>query len=277
MRLDREHHRPIAGDSPQAEASKLIARAYQTMIWGPVSCGAAATRRAARFLPSSVGAFDDLDAAEALELISRAPDPDWAGRLSKAKITAALTRARRKDVDGSLLTSQIPIRTWADWDDARPGFVEIDLVGHDGGTAAGEFCFTLTVTDIATGWTVNRSAHNKAQRWVLEALEHAMAQFPFPISGIDSDNVGEFINIHLLRYCEQHRITFTRSQNDGCHAGQKNWPRVRELVGYHRYDTPAELTKLNARLRRERSCPPPVQTRSTGRCRALTARLPSDL
>ena len=85
------------------------------------------------------------------------------------------------------MKSQIPVRTWADWDDAVPGFVEIDLVGHEGGNASGEFCFTLTVTDIATGWTVNRSVRNKAQRWVFEALEHVVDQFPFPILGIDSD------------------------------------------------------------------------------------------
>lgn len=130
-----------------------------------------------------------------------------------------------------------------------PGFVEIDLVGHEGGNASGEFCFTLTVTDIATGWTINRSVRNKAQKWVFDALQHVVAAFPFPIKGIDSDNGSEFINAHLLRWCEQHKITFTRSRpgnkNDGAHVEQKNWARVRELVGYYRYDTPAELSKLN--------------------------------
>lgn len=63
----------------------------------------------------------------------------------------------------SLLKAQIPVRSWADWDDAVPGFVEIDLAGHDGGAASGELCFTLTVTDIATGWTINRSVRNNAR------------------------------------------------------------------------------------------------------------------
>jgi len=160
-----------------------------------------------------------------------------------------LPRGRSHTKPGSLLKSQIPVRTWADWDDAVPGFVEIDLVGHEGGNSSGEFCFTLTVTDIATGWTINRSVRNKAQRWVFEALQHASAQFPFPIRGIDSDNGSEFINEELLRYCTKHQITFTRSRpgnkNDGAHVEQKNWARVRELVGYYRYDTPAELAKLN--------------------------------
>jgi hypothetical protein len=160
-----------------------------------------------------------------------------------------LPRGRSHTKPGTLLKSQIPIRTWAEWDDAAPGFVEIDLVGHEGGNASGEYCYTLTVTDIATGWTVNRSVRNKAAKWVFEALEHVTAAFPFPIIGIDSDNGSEFINEHLLRYCVEQKITFTRSRpgnkNDGAHVEQKNWARVRELVGYLRYDTAAELELLN--------------------------------
>lgn len=179
-------------------------------------------------------------------------------RMSAATIDRRLAPERAKLVlrgrshtkPGSLLKSQIPVRTWADWDDAVPGFVEIDLVGQEGGVASGEFCFTLTVTDIATGWTVNRSVPNKAQKWVLIALQYALARFPFPILGIDSDNGAEFINDHLLAYCRAHQITFTRSRpgnkNDGAHVEQKNWARVRELVGYYRYDTTAELETLNA-------------------------------
>ena len=160
-----------------------------------------------------------------------------------------LSRGRSHTMPGTLLKAQIPIRTWADWDDAVPGFVEIDLVGHEGGNASGEHCFTLTVTDIATGWTVNRSVRNKAEKWVFDALMHVGRVFPFPIIGIDSDNGSEFINHHLFDYCVANKITFTRSRsghsNDGAHVEQKNWTHVRELVGYHRYDSPAELTLLN--------------------------------
>ena len=99
-----------------------------------------------------------------------------------------ISRGRSHTKPGTLLKSQIPIRTWADWDDAIPGFVEIDLVGHEGGNAPGKHCFILTVTDIATGWTVNRSVQNKAEKWVFEALMHITRVFPFPIIGIDSDN-----------------------------------------------------------------------------------------
>ncbi len=213
---------------------------------------APAGKRLAPMLPILVpllrrdGELDLSDAeAELLVAMSAATiDRRLAGERAKM-----MPRGRSHTKPGSLLKSQIPIRTWADWDDAVPGFVEIDLVGHEGGNSSGEFCFTLTVTDIATGWTVNRSVRNKAQRWVFEALEHVIGQFPFSIIGIDSDNGSEFINEHLLRWCIEQKVTFTRSRpgnkNDGAHVEQKNWARVRELVGYYRYDTAAELAKLN--------------------------------
>jgi hypothetical protein len=164
----------------------------------------------------------------------------------RAKLTS---RGRSHTKPGTLLKSQIPIRTWAEWTEDLPGFVEIDLVGHEGGNSSGEFCFTLTVTDIATGWTINRSVKNKAEIWVFEAIEYVAAQFPFPILGIDSDNGSEFINHHLFDYCNEHQITFTRSRsgnkNDGAHVEQKNWTHVRELVGYLRFDTAKELSILN--------------------------------
>jgi hypothetical protein len=177
--------------------------------------------------------------------------------MSAATIDRRLAPERRKHQvkgrattkPGSLLKSQIPVRTWADWDDGRPGFVEIDLVCHDGGNLTGPHAFTLTVTDIATGWTENRSVPSKAAKCVLAALNDIAAKMPFPILGVDSDNGSEFINVHLLSWCQQRQITFTRARpgnkNDGCHVEQKNWAVVRQVVGYHRYDTAAELLLLN--------------------------------
>ena len=158
-------------------------------------------------------------------------------------------RGRVGTKPGSLLKSQIPVRTWADWDDAAPGFVEIDTVFHDGGNRGGGHAFTLTVTDIATGWTENRSLPDRTAKHVLAALNHVAAALPFPILGVDSDNGSEFINDDLLAWCEDRRITFTRSRpgnkNDGCHVEQKNWAVVRTVVGYYRYDTASELLLLN--------------------------------
>ncbi|MEP7194242.1 MAG: transposase family protein [Actinomycetota bacterium] len=193
--------------------------------------------------------FEELDitdetAAELLAMSAATMDRRLAGDRAKMQL-----RGRSHTKPGSLLKTQIPIRTWAQWDDAVPGFVEIDLVGHEGGNAIGEHAYTLTVTDIATGWTENRSVPNKAQKWVFAALMEIRAVFPFPIIGIDSDNGSEFINWHLLAWCEREKVTFTRSRagnsNDGAHVEQKNWAVVRTVVGYHRYDTAAEVLLLN--------------------------------
>lgn len=130
----------------------------------------------------------DAQAALLMRMSAATIDRKLAGERAKL-----FPRGRSHTKPGTLLKSQIPVRTWAEWDDAVPGFVEIDLVGHEGGNSFGEFCFTLTVTDISTGWTVNRSVRNKAAKWVFEALEYVTAVFPFPIIGIDSDNGSEFI------------------------------------------------------------------------------------
>ncbi len=159
-------------------------------------------------------------------------------------------KGRSHTKPGTLLKSQIPIRTWSEWDEGRPGFVEIDLVGHEGGNPLGEFCFTLTMTDVYSGFTINQSVKNKAAVHVTSAIDYAKKKFPFPVLGIDSDNGSEFINAHLFDYCSANKLTFTRSRpfnkNDGAHVEQKNWTHVRELVGYLRFDTEEELELLNA-------------------------------
>ena len=158
-------------------------------------------------------------------------------------------RARSQTKPGTLLKHQIPIRTFSDWDDLRPGFVEIDLVSHEGGNARGDYAYTLDATDVWSGWTETEAVRNRSERMVFAGLEKALARFPFAICGIDSDNGGEFINNHLLRYCTEHEITFTRSRpyrkNDNCFVEQKNYSVVRRAVGYRRYDIPLELEALN--------------------------------
>jgi hypothetical protein len=187
------------------------------------------------------------------KLLSISPATIDRALADEKKRYALKSRARTKP--GTLLRHQVPMRTFADWDDAQPGFVEVDLVGHDGGWNHGEFAQTLTLTDIATGWTELATARNKAQLWVFPALEQVRQRLPFPLVGIDSDNGAEFINHHLVRYCNEQRIVFTRSRpyrkNDNCFVEQKNWSVVRRFVGYARYDTDqacALLGKLDAAL-----------------------------
>ena len=159
-------------------------------------------------------------------------------------------KGRTHTKPGSLLKHQIPIRTFADWNEQEPGFFEIDLVGHDGGDASGDFCHTLTLTDVDTGWVELHGLKNKAQRWTHAALQDARRTLPITVKGIDTDNGSEFINHHLVGFCHEHQITFTRGRpyrkNDTCYVEQKNGHVVRRAVGYHRYDTDEELAALNA-------------------------------
>lgn len=128
---------------------------------------------------------------------------------------------------GSMLKSQIPIKTWHEWDDTHPGFLEIDLVAHDGGDNNGEYHWSMNATDVATGWTEAITVRSKGERIVGAGLDELVLRFPFAILGIHSDNGSEFINHHLLNWTQHRQITFTRGRpnhhNDQAHIEQKNW------------------------------------------------------
>ena len=192
------------------------------------------------------GEIDALDPAVPLLRSMSAATID---RLLTADRAPSRLKGRATTKPGTLLRSQIPIRTGTEWNDARPGFLEIDLVAHCGDTTAGDYCNTLDATDIATGWTETRAVKNKAQVHVFAALTHIVSRLPFGLLGIDSDNGGEFINDQLKRFCDEKEVMFTRSRayrkNDNCHVEQKNWSVVRQNVGYARFDTPEELAILN--------------------------------
>jgi hypothetical protein len=136
---------------------------------------------------------------------------------------------------GPLCKSQIPVRTFSQWEEDRPGFVEMDLVAHCGDHLNGGFLYTLTLTDLATGWTECIPLQEKSADAVLAALEQARKLFPFPLLGIDTDSGAEFLNAEVIAYCEQEQLTFTRGRpgvkNDQCHVEQKNGAVVREAVG----------------------------------------------
>jgi len=169
--------------------------------------------------------------------------------LKPVKDRYRLGKGRKGTKPRTLLKNAIPVKTFSDWDDKKPGFLEVDLVGHDGGNPSGDFIQSLNFTDIATCWDVTVACKNKAQKHVFSGIKTAQDRFPFPFKGIDSDNGSEFINAHMLRYCTENKITFTRSRpykkNDSCFVEQKNYSVVRRAVGYLRYDTDEELDILN--------------------------------
>lgn len=177
--------------------------------------------------------------------------PSTMDRLRTGRRCQATRKSRGFTKPGTLLKDRIPIRTWADWTEDQPGFCEMDLVDHSGGLVirGADHAWTLSFTDVYTGWTECVAVRNKAQVHVFAAIKQARQRLPFPLLGVDSDNGSEFINDQLYRYCDQEEITFTRGRagrkNDNAHVEQKNWSIVRRTVGYYRYDTPEQLRLLN--------------------------------
>jgi hypothetical protein len=149
---------------------------------------------------------------------------------------------------GTWLKHEIPIRTFTEWDDARPGFCEVDLVAHCGSSTQGFYLCTLCAVDIATAWIELDAVWGKGQERVGAAIHHVRERLPVPLVGLDSDNGSEFINRGLFEYCGRHGITFTRSRawkkNDSAHVEQKNGAIVRQLIGYDRFASRAAYAQL---------------------------------
>ncbi|MEO6942320.1 MAG: transposase family protein [Terrimesophilobacter sp.] len=143
----------------------------------------------------------------------------------------------------------IPIMTHVAAIDWQPGLVAIDTVAHCGHTTRGQYAFTLTVTDVFTGWTINKAIRNKAAVWVAEAMDEINTDFPYPIDHVHSDNGSEFLNDPVTKWANQHDIRMTRSRpqhsNDNPFVEQKNGAIVRKSAFGYRYDTEDELDLLN--------------------------------
>ena len=99
VRLDRAHHRPVAGDSDLADAVKLLARAHQTAVWERTRHVLRLRSTLLEFFPAAVAAFADLAAADSLAMLGRAPDPARAAKLTRVQVVAALRAARRHHVE----------------------------------------------------------------------------------------------------------------------------------------------------------------------------------
>jgi hypothetical protein len=166
------------------------------------------------------------------------------------------SRGRCGTRPGTLLRSQIPIRT-EHWEVSGPGFIEADTVAHCGESMAGEFCWSITATDVHTQWTETRAVPNRSQATVSARIAQIEASLPFPILGFDTDNGGEFLNWHLLAYFGKRNkpVHFTRSRayrkNDNARVEQKNWTHVRQLVGYGRLEGERVAELLDALYRKE--------------------------
>lgn len=159
-------------------------------------------------------------------------------------------RGRSGTRPGTQLLHQIPIKM-SHWNVSEPGFMQADTVAHGGSSMEGNFVWSLTFTDICSGWTENRATWNKGSHGVVTQLQDIEQHLPFVIKGFHSDNGSEFLNHHLYRYYTKRRtpISLTRGRprhgNDQAHVEQKNWTHVRLLLGFQRIEDPDLIPKIN--------------------------------
>jgi len=230
---------PAPIQRPRAPRYDAAVRDALVIAWGATNrlCG----KRLVPFLPELVPSLERhghlVLTEEVRELLLRL-SPATADRLLRPVRQPARGVSTTKR--GTLLKHQVPVRTFAQWDDVRPGFLEADSVAHCGGSIEGAYLHTLTLTDVATGWTECLALLHRTQHAVLQALDQARRLLPFRLLGLDTDNGGEFLNEGLLAYCEREEITFTRGRayrsNDQCFVEQKNGSIVRQVVGYDRFE-----------------------------------------
>jgi hypothetical protein len=183
--------------------------------------------------------------AQLLELSASTMD-----RLLKQYRHKGLRRPFSQSHSTPALKTRIPVRTFGDWGDAKPGSFQADLVMHCGESTAGFHLTTLDMVDVATGWNECQAVWGKGQRYVWTAVQKVREQLPFPLCELHTDNGGEFLNETLHPWCVTEGIQFTRGRpykkNDQAHIEQKNWTSVRRLVGYDRYSSKEALAELAA-------------------------------
>jgi len=219
-----------------------------TIIWQ--AANRLCSKRLVPFLPefiSTLERFSHLSISDETRKKLLAISPATVDRLL-AEFRHGRPRGLSTTRPGALIKQQIPVRTFADWDDLKPGFFEADLVAHCGTSTHGPYLSTFVLTDVATGWTECCALVSHDQEQILRALKQLRTLLPFPLQGLDTDNGSEFINYQLLHYCQQEKITFTRcrpyKKNDQCHVEQKNGSLVRRMVGYDRFEGSAACRQL---------------------------------
>jgi Integrase core domain len=175
--------------------------------------------------------------------------------LGPTKLAAAGGRRRRMGFY-SAIRREVPIRTFNDWKEPPPGFCEVDMVAHGGTSVAGSFIQTLTMVDVATGWTECLPLVTRDGSLVVEAIKRAQGLFPWLLRGVDFDNDSAFMNEVVVPWCRNQKLEVTRSRaykkNDQAFVEQKNGAVVRRLIGYGRFagvETACVMARLYAAAR----------------------------
>lgn len=244
---------PSGRAHPGPERQYAVVEPVVRQIWltAEQPCGKRLAPVLRQWLPFYEGRYGQLSARQ--RSLIRQVSPATLDRLL-APARAEHCRGRSGTKPGSLLRSEIPIRTGT-WDLSRPGFLEADSVAHCGTSLAGSFIWSLTYTDILSGWTEGGAVWNKGATGVLTATQEVEARLPFALLGFDTDNGGEFLNHHLWTYMRDRKaaVEFTRSRpyhsDDNAHVEQKNWTWARQLLGYTRLEDPALVAPISALYR----------------------------
>lgn len=259
--FSREHARKVMSgrsrirgrrSGPQAKYGALV-RKHLRELW--FAMGGMCSKRLKEALPLWLRHYEAADCTLEVrqQLLTMAP----------ATIDRILRPYRRGAVKGisttksSLFKDKIPVRLLGEIV-SRPGFVEADTVAHCGASMQGDFIHTLTLTDVASGWTENRASWNKKAAQILELIQELEQSLPFELYGFSCDNGNEFLNEQLLGYFEHCKrkapIHFVRGRpyqkNDNPHVEQKNFTHVRQLLGYQRLEE-KDMVELINRLYRD--------------------------
>ena len=161
--------------------------------------------------------------------------------LGDVKVAAAGGRRRRAGFY-SAIRREVPIRTFNDWKGPPPGYCEVDMVAHGGTSVAGSFIQTLTMVDVATGWTECLPLVTRDGSLVVEAIKRVQSLFPWLLRGVDFDNDSAFMNETVVPWCREQN-----KKNDQAFVEQKNGAVVRRLMGYGRFDG-VETARVMSRL-----------------------------
>jgi hypothetical protein len=169
--------------------------------------------------------------------------PATIDRLLKRQLLRPSHAVHRKPAAQQSLKAQVPLKTWSEWRDVRPGQIQADLVLHCGEYLAGFYLTTLTAVDVATHWITLRPVWGLGKTRVGTAMHLIRQSLPFPLQALHTDNGSEFINETLVPWCQREGIRHTRGRpyrkNDQAWVEQRNWQSVRRQVGYGRYDDKA--------------------------------------
>ena len=239
----------IIGRPKEYEPAALLMPLKRIWLIGQQPCG----KRLAAMMPEWVPAYEAYHHSLKSSVRERLLEASSATLDRLLRESRARHRPKKRGTKpGTMLRQQIPIRGGS-WQEEEPGWTEADTVSLCGGCVAGENTWMLDNTDICTGWVEMRALHGRGQHATVEQLQDIEKAQPFLWLGLDSDNGGEFINRHVLRWCQKDRrqpIYYTRSRpfrsNDNAHVEQKNWTHVRHWFGYQRHDNPEVVRLINA-------------------------------